>query len=198
MKTRIFIEAKNEKTSESVFISTLLSILGKSPDTFELVHVNGKDNLRNLKVKFIENTLEGGRNLIVFDADSKDTGDGYDSARKRILSTFGDDVTIDGLFLFPNNQEDGIFEDLLEKLMQKESHKVFIDCFSDYEKCLGDKYVSPDLKGRLYTYMSAQKALTNRQRKALGSGQWLFEDSRFWNLDAEALNPLKMFLNSNV
>lgn len=198
MKTRIFIETKHEKTSESVFLSTLLRVLGKSQDDFELVHVDGKDNLRNLKVKFIENTLEGGRNLIVFDADTKDTGDGYDSTRKRILSTFGGDVAIDGLFLFPNNQDDGIFEDLLEQLMQKESHKVFIDCFSDYEKCLGDKYVSPDLKGKLHTYMSAQKDLTNKQRKALGSGQWLFEDSRFWNLESEALNPLRQFLNSNV
>lgn len=198
MKTRIFIEAKHERTSESVFISTLLKVLGKSQEDFELVHVDGKDNLKNLKVKFIENTLEGGRNLIIFDSDTEDTNGGFDSTRKKILSTFSEDVTIDGLFLFPNNQDDGIFENLLEQLMQKEMHKAFIDCFSDYEKCLGDKYVSPDLKGKLHTYMSAQKVLTNKQRKALGSGQWLFDDSRFWNLDSEALNPLKLFLSSNV
>lgn len=198
MKTRIFIEAKHEKTSESVFLSTLLKVIGKNQDDFELVPVDGKDNLRNLKVKFLENTLEGGRNLIIFDADTKETSGGFDSTRKRILSTFGDEVTIDGLFLFPNNHDDGIFENLLEQLMQKEYHKVFIDCFSDYEKCLGDKYVSPDLKGKLHTYMSAQKDLTNKQRKSLGSGQWLFDDSRFWDLESEALNPLRLFLNSNV
>lgn len=196
--TRIFIEAKHENTSESVFISTLLNLLGKKKDEFELVHVGGKDNLKNLKVKFIENTLDGGKNLIVFDADTKKTGDGFVSTRERILSTFDEEVTIDGLFLFPNNQDDGIFENLLEQLMQKETHKVFFDCFSDYEKCLGDKYISPNLKGKLYTYMSSQKTLTNKQRNALGSGQWLFDDPRFWNLESEALNSLKEFLSINV
>lgn len=198
MKTRIFIEAKHENTSESVFLSTLLKVLGKSKDDFELVHVDGKDNLKNLKVKFIENTLEGGRNLIVFDADTKDTNCGFDSTRKKILSTFSDEVVIDGLFLYPNNHDDGIFENLLEKLMQIETHKEFFDCFGDYEKCLGDKYMSPDLKGKLHTYMSAQKDLTKRQRNGLGSGKWLFDDPRFWNLKSEALNPLCIFLNSNV
>lgn len=198
MKTRIFIEAKYEKTSESVFMSTLLGVLGKSQNDFELVHVGGKDNLKNAKVKFMENTLEGGKNLVVFDADTKENGGGFESSLKRILSTFGDDVSIDGVFLFPNNHDDGIFENLLEQLMQKENHKVFIDCFSDYEKCLSDKYVSPDLKGKLHTYMSAQKVLTKKQRNALGQGQWLFDDSRFWNLEADALKPLKEFLLMNV
>lgn len=196
--TRIFIEAKHEKTSESVFIHTLLKYIGKDSKSFEVIHVDGKDNLKNNKVKFQENTLTGGRNLVVFDADTPESGWGYEATKKRILSTFSDDVKIDDMFLYPNNQDDGVFENLLERLMQKEKHSRFFDCFTDYENCLGDEYVSPDLKGKLHTYMSAQKSLSNKERKNLGSGQWLFDDERFWNLDSEDLKPLREFFMSNI
>lgn len=196
--TRIFIEAHDARTSESIFIHTLLKSIGKSPQAFEVIHVNGKDNLKNNEIKFRENTLQGGRNIVVFDADTPDTGCGFDATKERILSTFPDDVKIDGLYLYPHNHDDGIFENLLEDLTLKEKHHRFFDCFRDYESCLGDEYISPDLKGRLHTYMSAQKSLTNRQRKALGSGQWLFDDPRFWNLDAPELESLKEFMETNV
>ena len=100
--------------------------------------------------------------------------------------------------MFPHNHDDGIFENLLEELTLKDIHSKFFDCFNDYELCIGDNYLSPDIKGKLHTYMSAQKDLSNTQRKALGSGQWLFDDSRFWNLDVVELEPLKDFLMTNV
>lgn len=151
-----------------------------------------------MRNKFIENTLEGGRNIIIFDADTKNTGGGFDEAKKRILSTFDEEVCIDDLFLYPNNCDDGIFENLLEKLMRCDLHSKFIDCFYDYELCLGEDYVAPDLKGKLHTYMSAQKSLSKKQRNALGSGQWLFENENFWDLNATALDPLKEFISKNV
>lgn len=196
--TRIFIEAKHKNTTESVFITTLLKYLGIEASSFEICWVDGKDNLIKNEVKFRENTLMGGRNIIIFDADTPATGCGYTATKKRILSTFPVNIVIDDIYLFPHNYDDGIFENLLEELTLKNIHSKFFDCFSDYELCLGNEYVSPDLKGKLHTYMSAQKALSNRQRKALGSGQWLFEDNRFWNLEAEELKPLKDFLTANV
>ncbi|MCQ2295840.1 MAG: hypothetical protein MJZ45_00390 [Bacteroidales bacterium] len=196
--TRIFIEAKHKNTTESVFITTLLKYLGIEASSFEICWVDGKDNLIKNEVKFRENTLMGGRNIIIFDADTPSTGCGYTATRERILSTFPDDVIIDDLYLFPHNHDDGIFENLLEDLALKDVHSKFFDCFNDYELCLGDKYVSPDLKGKLHTYMSAQKSLSNTQRKALGSGQCLFDDKRFWNFDVVELQPLKDFLAANV
>lgn len=196
--TRIFIEAKHKNTTESVFITTLLKLLGIPASSYEICWVDGKDNLVKNEVKFRENTLTGGRNIIIFDADTPTTGCGFAATRERILSTFPDDVVIDGLYLFPHNHDDGIFENLLEELTLKDIHSKFFDCFSDYELCLGDEYVSPDIKGMLHTYMSAQKALSNTQRRALGSGQWLFDDSRYWNLNVAELQPLKDFLTTNV
>lgn len=196
--TRIFIEAKHDKTSESVFIRTLLKYLGIAPSAYEIYHVDGKDNLANNEVSFRENTLQGGKNIIIFDADSSETGCGFDNTKSRILSTFPDDVVIDGLYLFPHNHDDGIFENLLEELALKDKHSKFFGCFHDYELCLGNEYVSPDIKGKLHTYMSAQKSLTKKQRNSLGSGHWLFDDSRFWDLEAEELQPLKDFIEENV
>lgn len=196
--TRIFIEAKSDKTSESVFIHTLLKYLHKDESTYEVVHVDGKDNLVHQKVKFQENSICGGRNIIVFDADTKNTKGGYSTTLERITNTFNSDVNIDDIFLYPNNHDDGIFENLLEYLTLKDVNKKFFDCFSDYEACLGDDYISPDIKGKIFTYMSAQKSLSKTQRKKLGSGQWLFDDTRYWNLDVEELKPLKDFFNANV
>lgn len=50
----------------------------------------------------------------------------------------------------------------------------------------------------MHTYISAQKTLSNTQRNKLGSGQWLFNDARYWNLNAEALKPLKDFLTTYI
>lgn len=196
--TRIFIEARHQNTTESVFVRTLLRFLWIGESLYEIIHVGGKDNLLNMRVKFQENTLDGGLNVVIFDADSPQTGGGYKVTLDRIRKTFQEDVKIDGIFLFPNNHDDGFFESLLVCLAQQETHKRFFDCFHDYELCLGDGYVSPDLKGKLFSYMSSQKALTKSQHRALGSGNWLFDDARFWNLNSEELLPMKDFLLSNI
>ena len=46
----------------------------------------------------------------------------------------------------------------------------------------------PDLKGKLHTYMSAQK-LPGKLRNRFGSGDWLFDNKDYWNLDVDALQP---------
>ena len=195
MMVKFFVESKHDNTVETVFLQTLLCVLGISKNRYKIEHVNGRDNLKNMENVFIDNSLNGGKNFIIFDADRTEDGAGYQLTEKRIYSTFMDKSVIDGIFLFPNNHDDGILENLLEHLMQKDKHKRFLDCFSDYEHCLGDDYVSPDLKGKLHTYMSAQKDLSNTKRNKLGSGQWLFDDKRFWNLDVDYILPLKNFLS---
>ena len=84
-------------------------------------------------------------------------------------------------------------------------HQLFFDCFEDYERCVSgvkDKsgeplYNTPNLKGKLHTYMNAQK-LSNKLRRKLGTGDWLFDNTNYWNLNAVALQPLKDFLTSHL
>lgn len=82
--TRIFIEARHEKTSEYVFLVTLLEYLGFTEEQYDIICVGGKNNLINAANKFRENTLEGGSNLIVFDADTVTTGCGHEATMKRM------------------------------------------------------------------------------------------------------------------
>ena len=59
------------------------------------------------------------------------------------------------------------------------------------------RYNTPDLKGKLHTYMSAQK-LNNAQRRRLGRGDWMFDDLNYWDLGREFVQPLVKFLESNL
>lgn len=189
--TKIFIETSKKSSSEYVFLDTLLKTLGLT--CREIIPVGGKDNLASYSNELIANTLEGGSNIIIFDADNSG-----EATRSRIAGTFSGEVRIDGIFLFPNNHDDGIFEDLLTQLVNKQSHQTFFDCFSDYAKCLEKHYKKPGVKDMLYEYISLQKGLTKQQRERIKRGDWLFDDPGYWDLDADCLLPLKNFLQQHV
>lgn len=192
---RIFIEAKKKETSEYNFLDTYIhTCLGISRTLYSIECVDGKDNLYNAQNKFLENTLEGGINLLIFDADSPANGGGFDERKAELEARIADLGIEAELFLFPNNKDDGMFENLLEQVALTEQYQRFFDCFSDYEKCLGDDYRHPDLKAKVYTYISSMKSLSNSKWKRLGSGDWQFANSNYWNLEIDYLNPLKDFL----
>lgn len=71
--TQIFIEARYEKTSEYVFLNTIIKELGFSEEQYKIICVGGNSNLVKAANKFKENTIEGGKNLIIFDADTPAT-----------------------------------------------------------------------------------------------------------------------------
>lgn len=192
--TRIYLETQKEQTSEYCFIKSIINNCLEIDDSqFEIVPVNGKDNLRNVATKLIETSLEGGRNVIIFDADNPAKGGGF-VARKEFIETFLHTGDIDAeVFLFPNNQDDGDFETLLLRIVQRDKHALFFDCYEDYEKCLGEEYEHPNLKGKIFTYVSAQK-MTGPQRKKLGQGDWMFDNPEIWDLGSSNLQPLIEFL----
>lgn len=66
---KIYLETGKKTTSEYVFIETLLRVLGLDK-SYQIECVNGKDNLANAANTFMANTESGGKNLIVFDADT--------------------------------------------------------------------------------------------------------------------------------
>lgn len=191
---RFYLETGKKTTSEYVFLKTLLKHWGILDQNYEIECVDGKDSLHLMTNKMKETALEGGKNVIIFDADSAQNGGGFDRRKTELEELLREMGVTAELFLFPNNQDDGDVEVLMETLMQKELHERFFHCYGDYEICLGNDYQAPNLKGKLHTYISAQKDLSNRQRKSLGAGQWLFNEKRFWNIDRETLNPLRMFI----
>lgn len=195
--TNLYLETGSKSSSEYVFTQAYLKFLGLV-DKVSIQTVGGKDNLYKVKNSFIVNTLEGGENIIIFDADSSENNGGFEKRREELLELLSQlDIKAD-LFLFPNNKSDGCFEDLLICLADDNRYRTFFDCFGDYEKCLGDDYRHPNLKAKVYAYISSMKSLSNSQWNRLGKGQWMFDNKEYWDLNKEALFPLKDFLIDHV
>ena len=191
---KIFIESKNSQTPEYNFLETILRVFGYNSQPSIIVPLNGKDTLDLARNQFIQNTVEGGTNLIIFDADTAINGGGYNIRRQEIETKLRDLHIQADIFLWPDNFNDGDFETLLESIARKDLHERFFGCFNDYELCLGDEYLCPNRKGKLHTYITSMK-LTNKQRNKIGAGHWLFENKDLWDLDSVNLTALKKFLS---
>ena len=194
--TYIFLETGKPATSEAVFIKTLIENLGYNMSSNKVEFVNGYKNLINVIPTIKARCAEDVKVIIIFDADSPGNNGGYYTRREEIEKILDENKTQAELFLFPNNDEDGDFETLLEHLMQKTKHAKMLDCYTDYENCLGNDYVHPNLKGKIFTYISAMK-MTNSKRRKLGNGKWMFDNAEYWNLESDYLKPLKDFLQQH-
>ena len=194
--TYIFLETGKPATSEAVFIKTLIENLGYNISSNKVEFVNGYKNLVNVIPTIKARCAEGGKVVIIFDADSLGNNGGYETRKKEIEEVLEENNAQAELFLFPNNEEDGDFETLLEHLIQKEKHAQMLDCYADYETCLGNDYVHPNLKGKIFTYISAMKMSSSKRRK-LGNGEWMFDNAEYWSLESDYLKPLKAFLQQH-
>ena len=175
---------------------TLIENLGYNISSNKVEFVNGYKNLVNVIPTIKARCAEGGKVIIIFDADSLGNNGGYETRKKEIEEVLGENNAQAELFLFPNNEEDGDFETLLEHLIQKEKHAQMLDCYADYETCLGNDYVHPNLKGKIFTYISAMKMSSSKRRK-LGNGEWMFDNAEYWSLESDYLKPLKAFLQQH-
>ena len=200
---KIFLEAENDRTPEHWFFKTLLTRAGVSDKHFEIIDVAGKDKLFCEAIRNVMgiNTIEGGVNLVIFDADSIENKGGFAERSESILRDRDEYGLSFDLFLMPNNSGDGDFETMIEAIARKDLHSVFFDCYGDYEKCIegpkdsdgGQKYFAPNLKGKLHTYITSMK-MSNTQRNKVRSGNWKFDNPEYWNIDDLSLDPLKEFL----
>lgn len=175
---------------------TLIENLGYNISSNKVEFVNGYKNLVNVIPTIKARCAEGGKVVIIFDADSLGNNGGYETRKKEIEEVLEENNAQAELFLFPNNEEDGDFETLLEHLIQKEKHTQMLDCYADYETCLGNDYVHPNLKGKIFTYISAMKMSSSKRRK-LGNGEWMFDNAEYWSLESDYLKPLKAFLQQH-
>ena len=204
--TNIFIEAKSKDTPECHFLQTIIKIVDPKME-IKFIPMNGIGNLFNESIlNKIKEVQEIGEQVIVFaDADTKAKKYGYVKRKAEIDKGMVANAVSFPYFLYPNNQDDGDVEILMEVATRKDLHPVFFDCFNDYETCVSSakdesgvsKYNVPSLKNKLHTYMAAQK-LSRKYRDRLGKGDWLFENKDFWDLDIDELKPLKKFLTANL
>lgn len=197
-KVCIFIESDKE-TNEGHFVRNMAKLVyaGNSKE-IEIVGTGGYTNLDQFAVQMQRNTDNGIKNLVIFDADFPKEG-GFEKRNLKLLNLKEKEKVDFELFLFPNNQDDGTFEHLLEHLATEE-HKGLLECFEGYESCIrgrnNPKYVSPDQKAKMYAYVSTQT--DPKDIKMFKKGDWRFNQTDLWNLDVDYLTPLKDFLSSHL
>jgi len=201
----IFIEAKNDKQPEYEFLRAILDNMGIEKDKYEIVPTDGYTNLLNPNAanigKMKANADAGGKNLVLFDADTLQNGGGFEARKDYLLKGADKEGVSFDLFLWPNNSEDGDVEILIESTARKDLYPEFFDCFKKYEICISSRknndgkqlYSTPNRKGKLNTYFNALPISKSRKDKA-GRGAWWFDNPSIWNLNAETLSPLKEFL----
>lgn len=207
---QIFIEGHDKKVPESEFLNAILKHLGVLSDRYEIMPTSGYKNLMDSddasNIGLMRaNTDVGGKNLVVFDADTADNNGGYDVRRNELLKRKEELGLEFDLFLWPDNKSDGDVEVLMESIARKDLYPEFFDCFGKYEHCVSQRknedgscfYTTPNRKGKLHTYFNSIP-ISKIKKNKFGRGEWLWEDKNIWNLDAESLKPIKEFLLSNL
>ena len=152
-------------------------------------------NLQQMRI----NSDQGGVNLVIFDADSD-----Y-KARWEELSSLKEQYGVEfELFLFPNNQDTGALEDLLENIINPNNRPIF-DCWENYEDELSKLEISgrtppplttPAKKTKIYGYLEA--LLLKHEKEKIKDKKRDYENPLHWDLDAEYLERLKEFLSENI
>lgn len=207
---KIYLEGKEKGVPESDFLSTILTYVGIAAEQYELVHTGGYKNLLDSdKMPYVgllsANTDAGGKNLVIFDADTDDNGGGFEKRCAELLDKKAELGLDFELFLWPDNQRNGDVEVLMESIARKDLYPEFFDCFTKYEHCISQRknekgapfYSTPNRKGKLHTYFNSLP-ISKTKKNEFGHGAWRWTDPVIWNLDAESLNPLKEFLLNHL
>jgi len=191
----VFAKSKTDKGKAEISVNDVHKIT---------IHgLGGWKDIKNVRTEIERNTENSGTNLIIFDADSIENDGGFS---KRIQEI---EDRMKGLsyevFLFPNNQDDGAFEDLLEKIINEINTPIF-HCWNEFENCLqeyasnkiGKKMTTPAKKSKIYVYLESLVGKTNNEKAKIKDPNRDYKNTAHWNLNADYLSPLKVFLEKNL
>ena len=198
----IYIEGKEDN-----FLTVYLRHIdiNQSEDINSFVSINGWQGLKKIINTLIDNKIQGIKNVIILDADSEQNDGGFEK-RKNQIEALIDEFDVEySLFLFPNNKDDGDFETLLENIINQE-HRVLLDCFETYEKCISQykeqdeslKYKAPNRKSKMYSYVMSFPKNREQMEQMKNKNIWFFDNTEYWNLDSEYLAELKKFLKETL
>lgn len=142
-----------------------------------------------------------GKNLIIFDADADPV------QRNADILAWKQKYDIDfELFLFPNNSAPGTVETLLEGIINP-ANQCVIDCWHEYEKNLEKQHIAwktppeptcPSEKSKIYGYLEALVGTTKTEKERIKDQNRDFTVPEHWDLNANAIQPLKEFLMAHL
>jgi len=163
----------------------------------EIISIDGCTKIRDkvYKEQFIDNTEKGGLNIVIFDADYKDVGNGnngFESCCQR-LDDLKNELNFD-YFLWPDHENDGFLEDVQRKMIP-ESKLPILSCMESHFSCLDSLREEHNLlefndkaKISIYLYYCQKENKASLVR---------YNDTEYWDLSLEKnefLNRFKLFL----
>lgn len=168
-----------------------------------IVNLEGWTNIKGIAAlrRMRSTTDNGGVNIALLDADND-----FDARRKDILDWKQEHDVEFELFLLPNNHDAGTLEDLLEHIINPNNQPIF-DCWQHYEDELVQQKIpgrtpppltTPAKKTKIYGYLEALLGETKSQKDLIKEANRNYENPQHWNLDADFLEPLKLFLSKQI
>ena len=92
----------------------------------------------------------------------------------------------------PDNENNGNLESLLLQITNPQ-HTILLECFDSYKICISGYHLPTD-KEKLFAYLGAIYGGANQNVKEAKRN---YRDPDAWNIDSEALEPLRRFLIAN-
>jgi hypothetical protein len=164
-----------------------------------VVHgLRGWTDIENMKTHISQLKDEGSNVLVIFDADTGKNNGGF-AVRKKQIEDYA--LSLDEIFLFPNNKDDEELETLLENIINEKNRPIF-DYWEKYETCLreyaskktGKTLTTPAKKSKIYAYLSALLDDSKKQQDLAKDPNRNYKETEHWNLNADYLKPLQDFL----
>ena len=199
-KFLIIVEGEADKKFMEDYYHHLFQV---SAPKNSIIHTGGYKKLADEVIlrQMQMNTDQGGVNLVIFDAD-----DDY-KTRWEELSSLKEQYGVEfELFLFPNNQDAGALEDLLENIINLNNRPI-LDCWENYEEELRRLEIpgrtpppltTPAKKTKIYGYLEALLGESKKEKKMIKEIERNYENPLHWDLDAEYLERLKEFIGGNI
>lgn len=199
-KFLIIVEGEADKKFMEDYYHHLFQV---SAPKNSIIHTGGYKKLADEVIlrQMQMNTDQGGVNLVIFDAD-----DDY-KTRWEELSSLKEQYGVEfELFLFPNNQDAGALEDLLENIINLNNRPI-LDCWENYEEELRKLEIpgrtpppltTPAKKTKIYGYLEALLGESKKEKKMIKEKERNYKNASHWDLDAEYLERLKVFLTKSL
>lgn len=198
---KIFVEGKTDQA----FIQFVLEkhfeiILSEYQVNNAIIDCKGWANIGNQKGVLLDKirTENGGKNIVIFDADGKSNEGGFEKRKKELEKIASNlDIKFD-IFLFPDNKSDGDLE-LFYSSCFKEDKAFFKECWNGMYGCLNNNKKELNLKfpksaEMVFSYVDLFQEYKSEEYKNTKSKRSYF-DENLWEFDFEQNEYLKKLIS---
>ena len=176
--------------------TTEIIVIHDNGNYIKIFVLRSKDALENentlKRIKSDINKENYHNSILILDAD-ENFGNSKEKAEKDKAN-----LGLTNFYLFPNNEEVGDLETILENI---QVDKNIANCWSKFEVCInesGEKYTIPAKKSKIHTYLEVLNPNTNKGKDNCKERNRNYKENAIWTL-SDLTNPyilkLKNFLD---